>query len=133
MNVASVFLDNAARLARAHRASSARTTRCHYIRRPSLSRRLKLVLLWTKMGIHVLPSTSTSCPSPPSEPRSIHGNWINPKVASIQSLRRAGEDRGALRAPSHQLHVSATYRPVIHRARANIQLKEGSGYGWKAG
>lgn len=56
VNVASVFLDNAARLARAHRASSARTTRCSYIRRPSYSRRLKLVLMWTKIGVHVPPS-----------------------------------------------------------------------------
>lgn len=133
MNVASVFLDNAARLARAHRASSARTTRCRYIRQPSHSRRLKLVLMWTKMGVHVPPPTPTLRPSPPSVPRSIHGDWIKLRSRLYSKSRSLWQIGGPPRPASHQFHVSVTYRPVIYRARANIQLKEGSGFGWKAG
>lgn len=133
MNVAGVFLDNAARLARAHRASSARTTHCSYIRRPSHSRRLKLVLMWTKMGVHVPPTIPTP-QTLTSLPAQIHSRRLDQLRSRLYSESPSlWQTRAPPKSASHQFHVSATYRPVIYRARANIQLKEGSGFGWKAG
>lgn len=88
VNVASVFLDNAARLAQAHRASSARTTRCSYIRAtPDVSNLSFCGQKWA----------STCRPPPPSQRPAPHlpacpdpFTATGSTLASIQSLRRSG-------------------------------------------
>ena len=105
-------------LAGAHHASSARTTRCSYIRERSRGQTSRLVLMWTqKKGcVHRVPS-----------PRFIHRNCINP--SSLRRFQSPFNPRRweALGSAAHQSHFSASYQPVIYRARTNIQWKEGSG------
>lgn len=122
VNMAAIFLDDAAELARAHLASYARTTCCSYIRRPSHPGHLKLVLMWTKMGVCFHPPVLSPLPT-----KSIYRDWID-RLLPVESPLSLSKIRGL----AGQRHISFVflrlYRPVIYRARANIQWKEGSGF-----
>ena len=59
----------------------------------------------------------------------IHLPWLYP-LTSLRSFFHS-QRLEAWRSAAHQLHFSVSYRPVIYRARTNIQWKEGSGSGWR--
>lgn len=75
-------------------------------------------------------------PTPPLPTKSIYRDWID-RLLPVEPPLSLSKIRGL----AGQRHISfmflRLYRPVIYRARANIQLKEeGSGFfmgGWKAG
>lgn len=120
--MASIFLDSAAELARAHRASSARATHCCYIRQLSQSRHRDLSLCGQKwVCFHCVPL-----------PKSIYRDCINQLLSRVASISKS-LSLWKIRRRGGQLHISymfsVSYRAVIYRARANIQWKEGSGLG----
>lgn len=122
VDMAAIFLDNAAELARAHRASYARTTRCSYIRQPEPPQTSRTCPYVDKNGCVLSPPFS-----PPLPTKSIYRDWID-RLLPVESPLSLSKIRGL----AGQRHISfmflRLYRPVIYRARANIQLKEGSGF-----
>lgn len=110
--MASIFLDNVAELARAHRASSARTTHCCYIRQLSQSRHLDLSLCGQKWVCF----TASPCPNPFTVTVSTN---FPPELPLFQSFFHS-QRLEAWRSASHQLHFAVSYRSIIYRARANI-------------
>ena len=79
----------------------------------------RLVLMWTKMGVF------TASPRPNPFTMTVSTDF----AAELPRFHSQRLEAG--RSAAHQLHFCASYRPVIYRARTNIQWKEGSGLGWR--
>lgn len=126
--MAGIFLDDVAELARAHHASSARTSLRCYIREHSPSRHLDLSLCGQKWVC------LTESPSPTSPNRDCV-NQLFSSFASVSfsffkialSLRSEAPARGV--SCTSVTFFCELLTTVIYRAKTNIQWKEGSSLG----